>query len=152
MHLWPSITWVFSATESPFSFKILNSHTTMHGEALRGRLYLFIGTKANFSFPSSLLNCPLMLMGFIWASWEEAGEWFSIHMLQFTQYLLGGSAETLKPRASFYLCPWLKCSLGWHYLRYISSQIERQGNERNEVSEDISLSDVNNFFKTNNFC
>lgn len=50
MHLWPSITWVFSATESPFSFKILNSHTTMHGEALRGRLYLFIGTKANFSF------------------------------------------------------------------------------------------------------
>ena len=79
---------VFSATESPFSFKIQNSHITIQGEALRGRLYLFIGTKANFSFPSSPWIVLLMLMGFISASWEEAGEWFSIHMLQFTPYLL----------------------------------------------------------------
>lgn len=99
---------VFSAFESTFLYKIQNTHITIQGEALRGHFYLFIRTKANSFFPSSPRILLLMLMGFISASWEEAGEWFSIHMLQFTQYLLQHVGQLkLKAGASFYLCPWL---------------------------------------------
>lgn len=99
------------------------------GWGIKGSSLLIYRDKSQFLLSKLTLNCPFDANG-VHLSQLGGGRWMifntyaSVHTVS---SMAGGSAETLKLRASFSLCPWLKCSLGWRYLRYISSQIERQG-------------------------
>lgn len=137
---------LFSATESTFSLKIQNTNIIMQGKVLRGHLYLLIRIKANSSFPSSPWIVLLMLMGFISASRRRQVNDFSIHMLQFTQYLLWhvGQLNLWSPGPVFISVLdsnvlWADTPLGTFHLSN-----EKQV-RRNEVSEDTwkSLSGEN---------
>lgn len=136
IYLSPFTYLVFSATESTFSFKTQNTNIFMQAKALKA-CYLFIRIKKQFLFLKFTLNCPFDGNG-VHLGQMGGGRWIifntyaSLHTISSTAC---GSAETLKPKASFRISPPLWCSLGWRFLRNISLSNDRQV-RRNEVSKD----------------